>query len=173
MAAPVPPVLPDLPVTPVHYRRFRYAFWPLWRTQLSVCMALIGTTLVLKSAWTGQPIQRPDLLLHVGMGLLMAVAMAGPVLAFRFRVGPQGLHTFDARGRWQTLPWAAIRSVEPASLLHFPHLRLQVDGEARRFWLPLMLADLDGLHQAVVETAGAAHPLARALPRPARPAYRS
>lgn len=157
----------------MHYRSFRYAFWPMWRAQLSVCMALIGSLLVLKSAWTGQPIQRPDLLLHVGMGLLLAVVMVGPVLAFRFRVGPQGLRTFDARGRWQILPWAAIRSVEPAYLLYFPHLRLRVDGETRSFWLPLMLADLDGLHQAVIEAAGLGHPLARALPRPARPAFRS
>ena len=156
----------------MHYRSFRYAFWPMWRAQLSVCMALIGTLLVLKSAWTGQPIQRPDLLLHVGMGLLMAVALVGPVLAFRFHVGPQGLRTFDARGRWQTLPWDAIRSAEPAYLLHLPHLRLRVDGESRSFWLPLMLADLDALHEAVATAAGPAHPLARALPRPARPAFR-
>lgn len=159
-------------MTPVHYRSFRYAFWPMWRAQLSLCMAGIGTVLVAKSAWTGQPIQRPDLLLHLAMGLLMAVVMCGPVHAFRFRVGPQGLHTFDARGRWQTLPWPAIQAVEPAWLLHFPHLRIQLDGERRHFWLPLMLADMEGLHQAVVDAAGAEHPLARALPRPARACFR-
>lgn len=171
MAARPPPQSSPL-VTPSHYRSFRYAFWPMWRAQLSLCMAGIGTVLVAKSAWTGQPIQRPDLLLHVAMGLLMAVVMCGPVHAFRFRVGPQGLYTFDARGRWQTLPWARIHAVEPAWLLHFPHLRIRLDGERRSFWLPLMLADLEGLHQAVVDAAGAEHPLARALPRPARASCR-
>jgi len=50
-------------MTPNHYRSFRYAFWPMWRGQLSLCMAGIGAVLVLKSAWTGAPIRRPDLLL--------------------------------------------------------------------------------------------------------------
>lgn len=159
-------------MTPTHYRSFRYAFWPMWRGQLSLCMAGIGAVLVLKSAWTGAPIRRPDLLLHVVMGLMLALIMCGPVHAFRVRVGPQGLHTFDIRGRWQTLPWPAIRAVEPARLLLLAHLKIHVDGERRSFWLPLMLADLEGLHQAVVDAAGAEHPLARALPRPARASWR-
>lgn len=144
----------------------------MWRAQLSVCMTGIAAVLILKSVWTAEPVQRPDLLLNVGMGLMLAVVMCGPVYAFRFRVGPEGLHTFDTWGRWQTVPWARMRSVEPALLLHFPHLKIRVDGEGRSFWLPVMLADLEGLHAAVVDAAGLEHPLARALPRPARASYR-
>lgn len=62
--------------------------------------------------------------------------------------------------------------MEPARYLLWPHLRMQVDGQSRWFWLPLNLKNMAELRTAVIAQAGERHPLAVALPQAAQTARR-
>ncbi|PND39037.1 hypothetical protein C1O66_16890 [Paucibacter aquatile] len=151
---------------------FRYAFFPIWRQQTALTTAGVMAVAVGHALVTGEPLRKPDLLLNLAMGLLCGLIVSIPVAICRFSVSAEGLRTFDSWGRWRQIAWADIAAVEPARYLLWPHLRLQVDGQSRGFWLPLQLKDMAGLRTAVIEQAGARHPLAVALPQAAQPARR-
>lgn len=151
---------------------FRYAFFPIWRQQTGLTTAGVMAVAVAQALITGEPLRKPDLLLNLAMGLLCGLIVSIPVAICRFSVSAEGLRTFDSWGRWRRIAWADIAVVEPARYLLWPHLRLQVDGQRRRAWLPLNLKDMAGLRAAVIAEAGAQHPLALALPQPAQTARR-
>jgi len=152
---------------------FRYAFVPTWRQQTTLTTSLVLAIMVAHALITGAPIQKPDLLLNLGIALTCGLILSIPVAVFRFSVTDEGLRTFSSWGRWRLVPWEAIAAAEPARYLMSPHLRLLVDGQRSSFWLPLHLQDMQGLRTAVIAQAGANHPLALALPLPAQKAKRS
>ncbi|RVU43812.1 hypothetical protein [Rubrivivax rivuli] len=151
---------------------FRYAFMPIWRLQTTICTAAIMAVWVLLSVLLDRPLTRPGLLTSLSTSASCAVALGMVIALARFRVGPEGLRTFNSFGRWRCVPWAAIERVEPARYYFLPHLRLTVDGHRTKHWVPLFLHDMGGFRQAVAQAAGARHPLARALPIPASAAHR-
>lgn len=153
-------------------RSFRYAFLPIWRLQTTICTAAIFAVWVLLSVLQDRPLSRPGLLTSLSTSLSCAVALGLVIGLARFRVGPEGLRTFNSWGRWSWVPWEAIVRVEPGRYYFLPHLRLTVDGRRTWHWVPLFLHDMGAFRQAVAEVAGARHPLARALPVPASAAHR-
>jgi len=152
--------------------RFRYDFLPFWRLQTTICTAGVFATWLALSRLLERPLTRPDAFTSLGVSAACALVLAIVIAAVRFQVSPAGLRTFDTLGRWRVVPWHAVARAEPARYYFLPHLRLTVDGHARHFWVPLFLHDMAGYRQAVIATAGGAHPLARALPVPASVAER-
>ena len=91
-------------------------------------------------------------------------------LTFRVTVSPEGLEWTTADGEREFAKWDEIEGARPSRFLLFPLVELELT-RGRRSGFPLILSDLSGFGDAILQHAGAEHPVSRAItgdnePRP-------
>lgn len=153
-------------------QKFRYAFLPAWRTQTSLTTVLIMAIMIFRAVLSGDVIQKPDLLHNLLIAVFCGIFLAIPIGLLRFSVSPEGIRCFNSYGVWSLLEWSSITSVKPSRYFHSPHLRLTVDGRRTKYWIPLLLSDMEEFRSAVQSAAGLENPLSRALPVAAKSTVR-
>ena len=91
--------------------------------------------------------------------VLSAVSVAVIVYRYRFSVGPEGISCYDFWCRPLTTRWEEMQSYSRIWLPGLEYARITTGDRYRALWLPLFVADGEGLREMVALHAGAGHPL--------------
>lgn len=99
-----------------------------------------------------------------GLTLLLSALSVGVIIwRYRFTVGPEGIACYDFWCRPLTTRWSEMQQ---ASLIWLPglrYIRIPANDRYRALWLPLFVADPEGLLNLVEIHAGSTHPVTQLL----------
>jgi hypothetical protein len=145
-------------------RRFRPSFWWLFFYVMAISAPtslVIGVALV---AISPGPIRGDALLFGFALALGIAEVVAvflilAYVAYFQLLVGPSGLRGPNAWGLYRDLAWDEVTSVKQFQVLGMRQILVLGKGKPT-LWLPVFLADLEGLYLLICHHAGPEHPLA-------------
>lgn len=97
--------------------------------------------------------------------LLSALSVGIIVWRYRFSVGPEGISCYDFWCQPLTTRWEEMRSFSHIWLPGLAYARITTGDRYRALWLPLFVADYDGLCELVALHTGPQHPLTLLLAR--------
>ena len=99
-----------------------------------------------------------------GLTLLLSAVSVGVIIwRYRFSVGPEGIACYDFWCRPLTTRWDDMRQLSLIWLPGLQYVRIPTNDRYRALWLPLFVADPEGLLSLVEIHAGSRHPLTRML----------
>lgn len=149
---------------PVPYRRFRMAFWPIWRAEmfvLVICAFLDSLLTYLQfRRFELRPIPIPW-----PHAIVIALFFSSICIFFPVYLRADGLKLPDDHGTQVAVRWDEIAKFRYFDFLGMKVLRIPVEGHPAALWLPLYLVQMRQFADLVAQHAGEDHPLAVRLAR--------